>query len=127
MSNNNGAEFTIELGGTVSKGQLVKLVSGVGVVTTGVASEDNALVGVAREDGVSGDEITVMSLNCVAKADVMVGGAISAGAQVFTAASGKGSATATSLTLVGIAEKASTADGDIIPVIVVAGSNDDIS
>ena len=127
MANNYGPEFTITLGGTVSKGQLVKLSSGVGVVTTGVASEDNALIGVAQMAGVSGDEITVTSLNCVAKIDVMFGGAVSAGAQVFTAASGKGSATATSLTLVGLAEKAASADGDIIPVIVVAGSNDDIS
>jgi hypothetical protein len=127
MANNNGPEFTVTLGGTVPKFGLVKLVSGLGVVTGGVASEDNALIGVAREAGVSGDEITIMSLNCVAVADVLVGGAISKGARVFTAASGKGSATATSLTSVGIALQASTADGDVIPVAQVSGSNDDIS
>ena len=127
MANNNGPEFTVTLGGTVPKFGLVKLVSGLGVVTGGVASEDNALIGVAREAGVSGDEITIMSLNCVAVADVLVGGAISKGARVFTAASGKGSATATSLTSVGIALQASTADDDVIPVAQVSGSNDDIS
>ena len=127
MSFNIGPEVTIELGGTVSMYQLVKLSSGTGIVTTGVASEDNALVGIAREPGVSGDKISVQSLNCVAVAEVMVAGAVTKGAPVYTGASGKGTASATSLTLIGIALEAATADGDVISVAKVAGSNDDIS
>ena len=126
MANNNGP-VTITLGGTVAKYALVKLVSGLGVVTGGVASEDNALIGVAQESGVSGDDITVRPIIPGTVSDVLVGGAISLGARVFTAASGKGSATATSLTSAGIALEASTADGDIIPVIQTVGGNDDIS
>ena len=125
MANNDYP--TITLGGTVAKYALVKLVSGVGVVTGGVASEDNALIGVAQEAGVSGDSITVRPIIPGTVSDVLVGGAISLGARVFSAASGKGSATATSLTSVGIARVAATADGDIIPVIQTVGGNDDIS
>lgn len=127
MPNNNGPEVSITLGGTVAKYALVKLSSGVGIVTTGVASEDNALFGIAQEAGVSGDEISVRAINACAVSDVLVGGVIAKGARVFTAASGKGSGTATSLTSVGIALEASTADGDVIPVAHVTGSNDDIS
>jgi hypothetical protein len=125
MANNDYP--TITLGGTVAKYALVKLVSGVGVVTGGVASEDNALIGVAQEAGVSGDSITVRPIIPGTVSDVLVGGAISLGARVFSAASGKGSATATSLTSVGIALGAATADEDIIPVIQTVGGNDDIS
>jgi hypothetical protein len=126
MANNNYP--TVTLGGTVAKYALVKInSSGVGVVTGGVASEDNALVGIAQESGVSGDSITVRPIIPGTISDVLVGGAISLGARVYTAASGKGSATATSLTSVGIALLASTADGDIIPVIQTVGGNDDIS
>jgi len=49
------------------------------------------------------------------------------GARVFSGASGKGIATATSLTSAGIALSAAAADGDIIPVIQTVGGNDDIS
>ena len=127
MPNNNGPSFTVTLSGTVAKFALVKLVAGLGVATGGVASEDNALFGVAQEAGVSGDEIEVRAINTVAVSDVLVGAAITKGARVFTAASGKGSPTATSLTSVGIALIESTADGDVIPVAHVTGSNDDIS
>ena len=126
MANNNYP--TITLGGTVAKYALVKInASGVGVVTTGVASEDNALVGVAQEAGVSGDSIAVRPIIPGTISDVLVGGAITLGARVYTAASGKGSSTATSLTSVGIALKAATSDDDIIPVIQTVGGNDDIS
>ena len=125
MANNDYP--TITLGGTVAKNALVKLVSGVGVVTGGVASEDNALIGVAQKAGVSGDSITVRPIIPGTVSDVLAGGAISLGARVFTGASGKGIATATSLTSPGIALSAATADGDIIPVIQTVGSNDDVT
>jgi hypothetical protein len=125
MPNNNIP--TITLGGTVAKYALVKLVAGVGVVTGGIASEDHALVGVAQQAGVSGDEIVIRPIIPGTVSDVLVGGAITLGARVFSAASGKGSATATSLTSVGVALTAATADGDIIPVIQTVGGNDDIS
>ena len=114
--------------GTAMSGLFVyALIAGLGVVTGGVASEDNTLFGVAQEDGVAGETINVRAINACAVSDVMVGAAVTLGARVFTAASGKGSPTATSLTSVGIALLAATADLDVIPVAHVPGSNDDIS
>jgi len=127
MANNNGPTISVTLNATVVKYSLIMLSSGLGINTTGVASEDNKLVGVAQEGGDAGDIIPVRVINCVAQSDVLVGGAISKGARVFTAASGKGTGTATSLTSVGIAGEAATADGDVIPVIHDVGTNDDIS
>ena len=127
MPNNNGPEVTITLGATVAAFALVKLTNGIGYPTTGVASEDNTLFGIAQEAGDSGDDIRVRCINASSISDVLVGGAISKGARVFTAASGKGSATATSLTTIGMALDAATADGDIISVAHTVGGNDDIS
>ena len=127
MANSNGPEVSVTLGGTVVKYALVKLASGLGVVTGGVASEDNTLVGVAQESGVSGDTVSVRAIIPGTVSDIIVGAAITKGARVFSAASGKGSPTATSLTSAGIALEASTADGDIIPVMQTVGGNDDIS
>lgn len=128
MSNQvNGPNVTVELGEAVTAFTLLKLVSGVGYLTTGVASEDNALYAVAQEAGSSGDKIQARCVSCVASSKVKVAGAITKGAGVFTAASGLGSATATSLTRVGIALDAATAANDIIEVGHVAGGNDDLT
>ena len=123
-----GPEMTFEAGATLAQYTLVKMGSG-GTITnsTGVASEDNDVFGVVQESAVSGDSVLVTSLAGVASFKVLVGGAISKGAKVYTAASGKGSATATSLTYLGLARQAATADGDIIEVVRTLGTNDDIS
>ena len=124
----DGPTITVVLGEAVTaENTLIKLVSGIGYLTTGVASEDNALLGIAEGIGSAGDEITVRVLNCVASSKVKVAGAITKGAGVYTAASGLGSATATSLTRVGIAATAATAANDVIQVIHVAGGNDDLT
>jgi len=125
----NGPTISVTLGATVAAvNTLIKMSSaGVGILTTGVASEDNTLVGAAMETGVSGDVIAVRVFNCVASSKVKMAGAVTKGAGVFTAASGLGSATATSLTRVGIAMEAATAANDIIQVLHVAGGNDDLT
>jgi len=129
MSNQvNGPCVSVVLGEAVTASfTLIKLVSGVGTLTTGVASEDNALFGIAQETGGIGDSILVRVVNCAATSKVKVAGAITKGAGVFTAASGLGSATATSLTRVGIALDAATAANDVIEVAHVAGGNDDLT
>jgi len=123
-----GPGMTFEAGATLAAFTLVKMGSG-GTITnsTGVASEDNDVFGVVQEAATSGDSVLVTHLNQVGSFKVKVGGAISKGAKVYTAASGKGSATGTSLTMIGLAREAATADGDIIEVLRVLGSNDDIS
>jgi hypothetical protein len=124
----NGPNITVELGEAVTASfTLLKLVSGIGYLTTGVASEDNALFGIAQETGSAGDKIQVRCINCVATSKVKAAAAITKGVGVFTAASGLGSSTATSLTRVGIALDAATAANDIIEVAHVVGGNDDIS
>jgi hypothetical protein len=98
------------------------------VVSTGVASEDNDVFGVTQTStGAAGDSVSVLHLNCVASFKITASGAISKNAKVYTGADGKATATATSLTYVGKAREAATADGDIIQVLRTIGSNDDIS
>lgn len=123
-----GPEMTFESAGTLAQFTLVKMGSG-GTISnsTGVASEDNDVFGVVQEAATSGDSVRVTNLNCVGSFKVKCAGAISRGAKVYTAASGLATATATSLTCIGLAREAATAANDIIEVVRVLGSNDDIS
>jgi hypothetical protein len=123
-----GPEMTFVAGANLAAYTLVKMGSA-GTITnsTGVASEDNDVFGVVQEAVSSGDAVRVTNLNCVSSFKVLVGAAVTKGAKVYTAAAGKGSATATSLTFLGLARDAATADGDIIEVLRVLGTNDDIS
>jgi predicted RecA/RadA family phage recombinase len=123
-----GPEMTFEAGATLAQYTLVKMGSG-GTITnsTGVASEDNDVFGVVQEAASSGDSVLVTNLNNIASFKVKCAGAISKGAKVYTAASGLATATATSLTMIGLARDAATAANDIIEVLRVLGSNDDIS
>jgi predicted RecA/RadA family phage recombinase len=125
---NVGPGMTFEAGAALAAYTLVKMGSA-GTITnsTGVASEDNDVFAVTQDAIASGDSGLVLNLNQVASFKVLVGAAITRGAKVYTAASGKGSPTGTSLTFIGLAREAATADGDIIEVLRVLGSNDDIS
>jgi len=123
-----GPEMTFEAGATLAQYTLVKM-GATGVITnsTGVASEDNDVFGVVQEAASSGDDVLVTNLNCVASFKVKVAGAISKVAKLYSAASGLGRATGPSLTFLGLARQAATAANDIIEVVRVLGTNDDIS
>lgn len=102
---------TIALTGTVTGGQIITF--------TGVVAGANATdwLGVASRDGVSGDYITVYS-GSVQR--LTAGGAITVGTPVKCAAGGKVVAatygTDAQHLIVGKAEQAATADGDVIAV-----------
>jgi len=100
--------------------------SGVLVETTGVASEDNKFVGVAQMATASGAMCPVTlhgtgSVFCIATSTFAIG------AKLYTMDDGEVDDVVTSLTVVGIAMEAATAADDIIEVMPIAGSNDDIS
>jgi len=124
----DGPCITVVLGEAVTaEHTLIKLVSGLGYLTGGVASEDNTVLGTAEQTGSAGDSIRVRVINCVASSKVKITSTVSKGANVYTAASGLGSSTGTSLTRVGVALEAATATNDVIQVAHVAGGNDDLT
>lgn len=102
-----------------ASGQLVK--------TTGVASEDNTLCGVAQEAIASGAYGTVRAINSVSSSKCRAASAFSAGAKVYTMTDGEVDDVSTSLTVVGVAIEAATAANDIVEVVHIKGGNDDIS
>jgi hypothetical protein len=123
-----GPEMTFESSATLVQFTLVKMdAAGTISNSTGVASEDNDVFGVVQQAAVDGDSVAVTNMNCVGSFKVKVVGAIARGAKVYTAASGLGSATGTSLTCIGIARDAATAASDVIEVLRILGTNDDIS
>jgi hypothetical protein len=126
---NDGPEFTIVLAEAVTElFTNIKLDSaGKGILTTGVASEDGTLIGPAQELGAIGDSIRVRNASIVASSKQVATGAFSAGARVHTMASGRVDDVVTSLTCTGVAKTAATAAGDVIEVINIAGSNDDLT
>jgi len=127
-SYNIGPQMTFEASATLAQYTLVKMdAAGTISNSTGVASEDNDVFGVVQEALTDGDSGTVMHLGQVGSFKVKAAGAISKGAKVFTAASGLATATATSLSCIGVARDAATAADDIIEVLRILGSNDDIS
>jgi hypothetical protein len=108
---------TIVLSGTVS--QYTRITAG-----GALASATQQDVGVARVDGVSGQAIGFVYANKQGTQIMIAAGAISAGAKVYTAASGRVSATqATGSFLRGIAMSASTAAGDHIEVMSIVGDS----
>ncbi len=88
-----------------------------------------ALAGLTDQDfgttmayGVSGDVVGVSFVNKQGTQKATANGSISAGAKVYTAASGKVSSTqGTGAFLRGIAMEAATADGDIIEIMPLVG------
>jgi len=126
---NDGPGITIKLAEAVTELYTnIKLnASGLGILTTGVASEDGNLIGPAQELGSIGDYIKVRNAGIVASSKQVATGAFSAGARVHTMASGRVDDVVTSLTCTGVAKEAATAAGDVVEVLNIAGSNDDLT
>lgn len=87
-----------------------------------LASATQQHVGFATVDGVSGDGISYAFANKQGTVKAIAAGAYSAGAKVYTAASGKVSTTqATGAFLAGILMAATAADGDVCEVMPIVG------
>jgi len=90
----------------------------VGITTTAnsvyAAPANNTDVGVAQHDAASGDQVSVRLYKNTQL--MMAAGAITAGSQVYAAASGKVSGSSTG-TAIGAATEAATADRDIIEIV----------
>lgn len=106
---------TITLSGTVAQ---FARVTAAGATATATQQD----VGTAQVDGVSGDVVAVAYANKQGTTKMIAAGAVSLGAKVFSAASGKVSATqATGSFLQGLAMEAAAADGNVIEVQRVVG------
>ena len=98
----------------LSVGQRVALSSGLAVAAD--ATNGNA-IGVAIGDAAASGIVTVKLNTAPGTFEMKAGGAITAGAVVYPAASGKiGSSTVSGNVKIGIALEAATADGDVIEV-----------
>lgn len=103
---------TFTAGGSITKGNPVKLSSG-NVVATSAAAD--LAIGIAMDGASSGDTVPVALLgNCPGTLRLRAGGAISAGAQV--AANATATAAATDA-IIGIALEAASASGDEIEIV----------
>lgn len=100
--------------GALSVGQRVALSSGLAVAA---GAPNGTALGVALADAAASGIVTVKLNSASGTFEMKAGGAISAGAVVYPAPSGKILATATSANNpIGIALEAATADGDVIEV-----------
>ncbi len=97
--------------------ELVKK-SGTEVVVAGVGDQ---AIGVTMANAAAGTTVPVRLFNGYGTAFMKAGAAITAGAKVRGIASGKIDDTATG-PIVGFAEEAATADGDVIEVLLVGAS-----
>jgi predicted RecA/RadA family phage recombinase len=98
----------------LSVGQRVALSSGLAVAA---GAPNGTALGVALADAAASGIVTVKLNSASGTFEMKAGGAITAGAAVYPAASGKILATATSSNNpIGIALEAATADGDVIEV-----------
>lgn len=118
MSQYNDAGYgTISLTGTVPQ---YARVTAAGVVAAANVQD----VGTARVAGVDGDTIGLVYANKQGTTEMIASKAITKGAKVYGAASGKVSDTqATGAFLRGIAMSAAAADGDIIEVQQIIGDS----
>lgn len=105
---------TFQSGGTIS--QFTRVVLSAGVLA--VASALQKALGTIELDAVADDQVSVRLRTAQGTRKMIAAGAISAGAYVYGAASGKISATANT-NLEGIALEAAGASGDIIEVLVI--------
>lgn len=115
--------FTVGTGG-VAEGALVKLSSGTVVLNTATSTDDP--VGVAVDTKSAADVVAVQFLKSGGSIEMIAAGAITSGAVVYAAASGKVQAlpaAAATYRQVGIALEASTADGDRIEVLPYGFNN----
>lgn len=113
----DNADQPMTLGGTVSKYQRVKF-SGATVVVAGLTDRG---IGVAMRGGVSGDVVTIRMDTPGRSTKMIANAAISAGADVYSAANGRVSTSASTAFRVGRAKEASAAAGDRIEIIPTSG------
>lgn len=110
----DGAYRTFPAGGARGKYLRVKLASGV-LALAGITDKD---MGVLRDETfASGDLVAVRLASAAGTTKMIAAAAIVAGAEVYTAASGKVSVSATTALPIGSAVEAAGADGDIIEVM----------
>ena len=108
-----GHNYTATAGGAISGGYFVQFADGgrPGLPTCVNANATSGAVGVAKYDAASGETFGVISGGHVG---VIAAGAITEGAAVYIAASGKATATAGSSPRVGYAYTESAADLDVV-------------
>ena len=118
MQSINGPKaFTVGTGGVYAN-TLVKLSSG--TIVDNTATSTDQPIGVARNDGLAGDVVTVIFLNKEGTIEMKAAGAITSGADVYAAADGEIQAlpaTAGTYKKIGIALEAASGDGSIIEVL----------
>ena len=78
-------------------------------------------IGTCQQFGQSGDTVSVASISKQGTYIAIAAAAITAGAPVYTAASGKVSVSASTAFRLGFAKTAATADGDLIEVVPAVG------
>ncbi len=112
MNNTHTNNITKNASATLAKGTIVKIASDSSFVAACSATDANAL-GVTLDSAAQNDNVAVALLGIANHTvEAVASGAISAGAKVYLAASGKVAATGT--IFVGIALTAATAADDII-------------
>lgn len=115
--NNSPKAFTVGTGGVYAN-RLVKLSSGTVVLNTATSTDDP--IGVALRDGSAAEVVSVELINKEGTIEMTAAGAITSGAVVYAAASGKVQAlpaAAATYLKIGIALEAASADGSIIEVL----------
>jgi hypothetical protein len=105
---------TFPAGGTITQFQRVVLGSG-GTVTAAVLADRE--IGIAQNNAVSGEPVTVRLRTAMGTHKAIAAAAITRGAQVFSAAAGRVSVSATGAFNLGQALETSTAAGDIIEIM----------
>lgn len=115
MKNTSGIRSFVA-NATIPYGARVELSSG--KVILGTASSANH-VGIAQNDAVADQVVAVALVNTSGTQEMIAGSAITAGALVYPAASGKVNVTAGSNSPVGRALQAASGDGEIIEVAPV--------
>ena len=122
MSWNNGPKALTAGSGGIVMNRLVKLSSGAVIYNTATATDDP--LGVSVSVAAEGESVSVQLLNTGGTMEMTAAGAITVGARVFAAASGKVQAlpgSAGTYRLVGLAMQASAGDGGIIEVMPLNG------
>lgn len=110
----NGAYKTLTAGAALGQYLRVKIASGV-LALAGITDKD---VGVMRQASfASGNVVAVRLASAQGTTKMVAAAAIVQGAEVYTAASGKVSVSASTAFPIGIAMEAAGADGDVIEVM----------
>ena len=111
-----GAKVTFTASADVTGGRLVALTGAYAVAHAGADSA--AVVGVAGFDAKTGDEVTVYT-RASGVQRLVASAAITAGAKVISAASGKAATIGAGTNPIGLALTAASADLDVIDVLFV--------